>query len=433
MDLVISGGEDSLLESLSFDLPPSSSYVQQRRLVSYYPSGASTFSPSGVRVCRFTIAGDGWLDPQSLRVYAKLANTHASTALQLADGPHTLFSRVRLFIGGTLVEDLDAYGRSHQLFRRLLMPKDWVENDAIESGLQSYQEGAPGSVSPNIAEQQLAAGKYAMFNFAPLLGVMQCGKYLPIRLSGGMQLELTLGDAADGVVAGSSTSYEIQEVSLRCAVAKLDSALESSFSQMMMSNRALTLRLNTYHTQSQALPAGNSEMNVSLVRAFSRLNALFVSFAGSSAADTPAANKHQVVSFLNPSAFNVGGGGTHDEALLSWDVQLGSLKFPESPATSIPETFSLLRQATAIHDESIRTLNITPQSYSTNGYVIGVPLQNGPGAPFSGLNTRSGDLISIRAKNLATDNTVNAAGRIYVTMITEQLVEIREGSVAVLD
>lgn len=263
MDLVISGGEDSLLESLSFDLPPSSSYVQQRRLVSYYPSGASTFSPSGVRVCRFTIGGgDGWLDPQSLRVYAKLANTHGSTALQLAGGPHCLFSRVRLFIGGTLVEDLDAYGRPHQLFRRLLMPEDWVGNDAIESGTQSYQEGAPGSVQPHIAEQQLAAGKYAMFNFAPLLGVMASGKYLPIRLSGGMQLELTLGDAADAVVAGSSTSYEIQEMSLRCAVAKLDGALESSFSQMMMSNRALTLRLNTYHTQSQALPAGNSEINI---------------------------------------------------------------------------------------------------------------------------------------------------------------------------
>ena len=180
MDLVISGGEDSLLESLSFDLPPSSSYVQQRRLVSCYPSGASTFSPNGVRVCRFTIAGDGWLDPQSLRVYAKLANTSGSTVLQLADGPHCLFSRCRLFIGGTLVEDLDVYNRSHQLFRRLLMPKDWVENDAIESGLQSYQEGAPGSVQPHISEQQLNVGKYAMFNFAPLLGVMQCGKYLPV-------------------------------------------------------------------------------------------------------------------------------------------------------------------------------------------------------------------------------------------------------------
>ena len=119
------------------------------------------------------------------------------------------------------------------------MPKDWVANDAIGSGSQSYQEGSPGSVQPNITEQQLAPGKYAMFNFAPLLGVMQCGKYLPIRLSGGMQLELTLADAWDAVIAGSSTSYTVQEMSLRCAIAKLDSALESSFSQMLLSNRAL--------------------------------------------------------------------------------------------------------------------------------------------------------------------------------------------------
>ena len=124
MDMVISGGEDSLLESLSFDLPATTSYVQNRRLVSYYPSGSSTFSPDGVRVCRFTLGGEGWLDPASLRISAKLANTHASAALILADGPHVLFSRMRLWIGGTLVEDIDSYGRSHQLFRRLLMPSE---------------------------------------------------------------------------------------------------------------------------------------------------------------------------------------------------------------------------------------------------------------------------------------------------------------------
>ena len=110
-------------------------------------------------MCRFTIAGDGWLDPQSLRVYAKLANTGASV-LQLADGSHCLIQRARVFLGGSLIEDLDVYNRSHQLFRRILMPKDWIEKDAIESGLQSYQEGSPGSVQPNITEQQLVPGKY---------------------------------------------------------------------------------------------------------------------------------------------------------------------------------------------------------------------------------------------------------------------------------
>ena len=129
----------------------------------------------------------------------------------------------------------------------------------------------------------------------------------------------------------------------------------------------------------------------------------------------------------------MGGVTTHDESTMSWDVQIGSLKWPESPATSIPETFSFLRQACSVYDESIRTLNITPQSYAANGFLLGVPLQAVPGAFFSGLSTRSGDLLSVRCNNLAVDNTINAPGRIYVTMLSEQLIEIREGSASVLD
>ena len=129
----------------------------------------------------------------------------------------------------------------------------------------------------------------------------------------------------------------------------------------------------------------------------------------------------------------MGGVTTHDESTMSWDVQIGSLKWPESPATSMPETFSLLRQATSIYDESTRTLNISAQTYAANGFVIGVPLQNVPGAAFSGQNTRAGDLLSVRCKGLSVDNTINAPGRIYVTMLSEQLIEIREGSASVLD
>ena len=124
---------------------------------------------------------------------------------------------------------------------------------------------------------------------------------------------------------------------------------------------------------------------------------------------------------------------THDEALLNWDVQIGTMKWPESPATSIPETFSLLRQATAIYDQSLQTVNITPQAYANNSYIIGVGLQTTPAGAFSGLNTRAGDLLTIRAKNLATDAAVNAASRVYVTLLHEAIVEVREGSVSVLD
>ena len=153
-------------------------------------------------------------------------------------------------------------------------------------------------------------------------------------------------------------------------------------------------------------------------------------------AGAPAENSHQCTSFLNPSAFVRGGvvarQATHDEALLSFYVQIGATKWPESPETSIPDIFSLLRQATHTYDQSIRTLSITPQSFANNSFVIGVGLQTSEGA-FSGYNTRSGDLLSVRCKNMATDASINAAGRCYVTMVHEAICEIREGSVSCLD
>jgi hypothetical protein len=42
-------------------------------------------------------------------------------------------------------------------------------------------------------------------------------------------------------------------------------------------------------------------------------------------------------------------------------------------------------------------------------------------------------LLSIRAKNLATDAAVNAPAKVYVTMVHESICEIREGSTSVLD
>ena len=55
------------------------------------------------------------------------------------------------------------------------MPSEWTVNDAIESGLQTYQEDAAGTVMPNIGQKSLAAGKHATWSLKPLLCVMACG------------------------------------------------------------------------------------------------------------------------------------------------------------------------------------------------------------------------------------------------------------------
>ena len=135
--------------------------------------------------------------------------------------------------------------------------------------------------------------------------------------------------------------------------------------------------------------------------------------------------KHEVLSFLNPfvavgNAFN-----------MSWMVQIGSRKYPEAEVTSIAESFSLLRQATGVYDSDIRTLNLTRQSYSNLNFVIGVPMQTQAGVFGSGLNTRSGDLLTVTLKNLNENG--RGVGKIYLHILNETVVELRESGVSVLD
>jgi hypothetical protein len=129
MDLVVAsaGNDESLMDQLSFRLPGSASYAQERRLVSSHPSGASTFSPDGVRVARFVITGEHWMDHATLRLALKVRNTSPDQTLQLASGPWCLFDQVRLLIGGTEVERIATYGRTHELFHHLLCMEHRVD------------------------------------------------------------------------------------------------------------------------------------------------------------------------------------------------------------------------------------------------------------------------------------------------------------------
>ena len=189
MDLVVGGTDDTLVEQLSFKLPSTASYANERRLVSAFPSGASQFLPDGVRVARFVITGENWLDPSTLRLAFKLKNTSPDHTLQLASGPWCLFDQVRLLIGGMAVERIGGpyYGGQPELFRHLMMPNAWNVEFTNEDG-QKYRATTYLQVQPKI----IGPGQYISLKLTPLLGILNAQKYLPIRYMGGMQLEFTL-------------------------------------------------------------------------------------------------------------------------------------------------------------------------------------------------------------------------------------------------
>ena len=69
--------EDILIDNLSFKLNKGSSYITDRRSVSFWPSGSNIYKPSsGNRVIKFSLNGEdnSWLDPQSVRIFFTLNN-----------------------------------------------------------------------------------------------------------------------------------------------------------------------------------------------------------------------------------------------------------------------------------------------------------------------------------------------------------------------
>ena len=64
--------DDALIGGLSYKLKPGAPYVTNRRSISYFASGGNTYSPNGVKVIKFNLAGDQWLDPSTFRVAFQL-------------------------------------------------------------------------------------------------------------------------------------------------------------------------------------------------------------------------------------------------------------------------------------------------------------------------------------------------------------------------
>lgn len=437
MDLVLSGGEDQLLSSLQFKLPPSASYIQERRLASFYPSGASSFSPTGVRECRFAITSEQWLDPASLRINLTIRNPTGGV-ISLAAGGSSLIRRMRVLAGGVCIEDISHYNRNAYLFQQMLQTQEMCINNGIEDG-QNFlpADGQEGGVYPF----QLIPGAESVISITPLLGIMACKKLLPLRYIGSLQIYIEFADAVDALgpdTRSPGRDYLVQNVKLLCALVRLDSALESSFASLLMQNRALTISFNTVSVQSQAMPISD-QIQMSVVRAQSRINAVFVSFKGPPRFVTVGgaeinnfdAFTDEVTSFNSPSDI-AGDQNYENRSLMEWYVQVGAKKFPESPATSLPETFSLLRQAIGTYDSDIRSLNITKSGYSNGRFVIGVPMQTQAGVFGSGYSTRSGDLLTFSAKGLI-QNSGRSVGVVYIHILNEVLLEIREGGVSVLD
>ena len=90
MEGIVNSSEYLLIDSLSFRLSPTASYVVDRKSVSWFASGAQAYiSGQGARVISIRVNGDGWLDPSTVRLIYTLRNNSgvAAQVLRPIGGP----------------------------------------------------------------------------------------------------------------------------------------------------------------------------------------------------------------------------------------------------------------------------------------------------------------------------------------------------------
>ena len=233
--------------------------------------------------------------------------------------------------------------------------------------------------------------------------------------------------------ANTSTSWQIQDIRVVCDLVTLDSALQNSYAEHVLSGKPLPINYGSYITQFQSL--SSTDFAVSVTRAVSRLKSVFITFNGVNDNTTDKRMFHKAFNtFLHPMTGSDYVGGLYDyNEELQWQLQIGSKMFPEYPCRSMAETFYQLKKALGIHGSAFHSVAITDEQYRNDHFIIGVDTEKILEAGFTGLNTKAGDLMVVRGKGANANLATNWATQIYIVLHTDQVLEIRDSGCQVFD
>ena len=420
--------DDYLIEGLSFKLSPGASYVTNRRSVSFFPSGSDTYSPtSGVKVIKIKVNGTDWLDPSTVKVMFTINSVAGN--MTFLSGAHSFFRRLRVVCNGQIVEDIDDYNRVCEMFN-VLQSSSVRQNDEIE-GIARW-DGAT-------TDEVLAQGGSRRIGMKICSGLLNQTKMLPIRYCP-LELELEIvNSVADSQVG--STDWNISDVQLKADLCTLDNALENSYAKHLFEGKALPINYSTYISQSQTVSDFN--FNVSVSRAVTRLKSIFLSMYGAPHANH-ATKLKEFNNFWHPMntvAIGSGGaavpGGYNIGKEVELHVQIGSKLYPEYPIRSASETFSQLRKTMGIHQSPFHSLDITGPQYRSYKFIASIDTEKVLEAGFTGLNTRAGDLLTIKVKPLDSagmgTSSADKPTKFFTVLHSDNILEIKESGVTVFD
>ena len=120
-----------------------------------------------------------------------------------------------------------------------------------------------------------------------------------------------------------------------------------------------------------------------------------------------------------------------------YQLQIGSKLFPEYPIRSHNEAFYQLAKTLGVQASAVHNFDINAREYRFNKLILGTDCEKVLDAGFTGLNTRAGDLMTVKFdmnKTVDTaDLTARKPDRIHIVLHSDQILEIRDSGCQVYD
>ena len=466
VEVVTAALEDQLIDPLSFRLTKTASYITKRRSCTYHPQGSNIYHPTtGTKLIKILLSRTDWLDPSTFRIMFDLKHDDGAGNHNLypVGGPWGFFSRMRILVGGQVIEDIDNYNRVHEMFQ-VFSATDSRENDYAE-GFSNYWRDLHDPRGLLVTTETLVRippSSHMTVMFKPVAGLFQSvRKYLPLQFMP-ITIELSLvdnpldpiitqgGRPDAGAIANgfytdvASVSWSILNVQAKCDLVTLDNSFEESFYKSISEGKPLNINYNTLISQIQTI-TGNSNLNVNVSRSITRLKSVFVSLSKTlpdaavgtfrrSRVTHPATKEWN--SFYSPmfNEFDAGLKETNPEGEFEMQLQIGSSLYPEYRIRSHAEAYYNLKKTLGIRSNVVHNFDIDGIEYRRDKFIIGIDTERVLEAGFSGLSTRAGDLMTVMFKyNSEGADQRRLADRMHIVLHADQIIEVHSHGVRVLD
>ena len=118
---------------------------------------------------------------------------------------------------------------------------------------------------------------------------------------------------------------------------------------------------------------------------------------------------------------------------LEIQLQIGAKLFPQYPIRSVAETFAQLKKSVGILGSNFHSMSMSPMQYRYDHFVVGIDTEKAIGASYTGLSTRSGDLLSVRVKSTGSMLATEMPSQVHIVLHSDNMLEISDAGVSVFD